>query len=268
VLKQDGKVVAYHSHKFSPAESRYPTHDQEALAVVYALKEWRCYLEGAKHVVCLSDHQPLVHLMSQANLSRRQSRWIEFLSRFNFDIVYQRGVDNGVADALSRYSSLVNSSSVVAAVTRRMLRRAADLSTDQPGVLVPDAELRRAIRQAQGLPAPAPRGEEAQRQREANTQLTQLHAPAAPRPSSAPMAPGTLKDALLRGYASDARFADSAVTREWRLDSSGFWLHDGRIVVPDVADLKLQILRDHHDAPAAGHRGITKTVELIMRTFW
>ena len=40
------------------------------------------------------------------------------------------------------------------------------------------------------------------------------------------------------------------------------------IYVPDDEELKQQILRSRHDALAAGHQGRTKTLELVMRTFY
>lgn len=40
--------------------------------------------------------------MKSRLLSRRQARWSEFLSRFNFKICYRPGSQNGPADALSR----------------------------------------------------------------------------------------------------------------------------------------------------------------------
>jgi hypothetical protein len=46
VLLQEGRPIAYESRKLIPAEVRYTTGEQELLAVVHALKVWRCYLEG------------------------------------------------------------------------------------------------------------------------------------------------------------------------------------------------------------------------------
>ncbi len=46
VLMQDGRVVAYTSSKFSPAEYNYTSGEQELLGLIRALLVWRCYLEG------------------------------------------------------------------------------------------------------------------------------------------------------------------------------------------------------------------------------
>jgi hypothetical protein len=44
-------------------------------------------------------------------------------------------------------------------------------------------------------------------------------------------------------------------------------LHQGRIVVPDKGDLRLQILQSRHDHTTAGHPGIFKTIEIVRRDF-
>lgn len=49
-----------------------------------------------------TDHHPLVYLQTQASLSRKQPRWLEFLQQFAFRVQYVKGRDNVVADALSR----------------------------------------------------------------------------------------------------------------------------------------------------------------------
>jgi hypothetical protein len=51
----------------------------------------------------VTDHKGLEYFETQKNLSDRQVQWWEFLSRFNFTIMHVDGVDNKVADCLSRY---------------------------------------------------------------------------------------------------------------------------------------------------------------------
>ncbi|KAL8113420.1 hypothetical protein AgCh_020651 [Apium graveolens] len=48
VLMQHGKVIAYASRQLKEYEIRYPTHDLELVAIVFALKIWRHYLYGEK----------------------------------------------------------------------------------------------------------------------------------------------------------------------------------------------------------------------------
>ena len=45
VLMQDGHPIAYESKKFSAIESRWPTHEKEMWAIVYALQKWRHYVQ-------------------------------------------------------------------------------------------------------------------------------------------------------------------------------------------------------------------------------
>ncbi|SCV72805.1 BQ2448_4342 [Microbotryum intermedium] len=95
--------VAYWSRQYISAEANYPTHEQELLAVVGALRQWRVNLMGV-HFTVLTDHESLKYLKTQENLSKRQARWVERLADYDFDITYIPGGENTVADAMSRYS--------------------------------------------------------------------------------------------------------------------------------------------------------------------
>ena len=110
VLQQDQgaglQPIAFMSKKMSDAETRYPVHEQELLAIVSALSGWAHYLDGATGIRVLTDHKSLVYFQTQPMLSGRQARWLETLSRFAFDIEYVKGATNVVADALSRRADL------------------------------------------------------------------------------------------------------------------------------------------------------------------
>ncbi len=87
-----------------PTETWYETHDGELLAIVEAFKAWRHYLEGCKHeVLVLTNHNNLQRFMNTKNLSSRQVRWAQELSKYHFRIHYQQGKANGATAALSRY---------------------------------------------------------------------------------------------------------------------------------------------------------------------
>jgi hypothetical protein len=95
--------VAYFSKIHSPAECNYDINDTELMAIIKALEEWRPECEGAENTLQLiTDHTNLEYFMSKRLLNRRQARWGQFLSRFDYEIVYRPGKSNGKADALTR----------------------------------------------------------------------------------------------------------------------------------------------------------------------
>ena len=100
ILAQEGKPIAYASRKLRVHEFNYPTHDLELLAIVHALKLWRHYLLGKPFKV-KTDHKSLKYLFTQPDLNMRQRRLLELLHEYDFQIEYQIGKDNVVADALS-----------------------------------------------------------------------------------------------------------------------------------------------------------------------
>jgi hypothetical protein len=96
------RPAAFHSRSLNQAERNYPTHDKEMLAIIDCLKKWEPVLTGTRFEI-LTDHAPLTHWKTQKDLSPRQIRWNETLSRFDTDIHHIPGITNTAADALSRY---------------------------------------------------------------------------------------------------------------------------------------------------------------------
>ena len=75
------------------------------MAIIRCFEEWRSELASTPHPIqVLSDHRNLEYFMSTKLLNRRHARWTEFLSRFNFRIVYRPGKLGGKPDALTRRS--------------------------------------------------------------------------------------------------------------------------------------------------------------------
>jgi hypothetical protein len=101
VLTQNGHVICYESRKLKEHEINYATHDLELEAIVHALRMWRHYLMGRKFEL-RTDHSGLKYLFEQPTLNARQTRWLEFLSEYDFDIKHIKGKENKVVDALNR----------------------------------------------------------------------------------------------------------------------------------------------------------------------
>ena len=106
VLQQDQgrglQPVAYLSKKMLDAETRYPVHEQELLAIIVALRAWRHHLQGSQPFRVLTDHKSLEYFRTQPMLSGRQARWKDVIAEYDFTIEYVDGKTNVVADAMSR----------------------------------------------------------------------------------------------------------------------------------------------------------------------
>ena len=103
VLMQSRRVVAYGSRQLKNHEQKYPKHDMELVAVVFAMKIWRHYLYDEEFEVH-SYHKSLKYIFTQRDLNMRQRKWMEFLEDYDFTLHYHPGKENVVADALSRKS--------------------------------------------------------------------------------------------------------------------------------------------------------------------
>ena len=103
--KQDGKlrVIAYASRSVSKAESNYPAHKLEFLALKWAVCEkFHEYLYGSKSFEVFTDNNPLTYVLTSAKLDACGQRWVAKLANYNFSIRYRCGTSNTEADALSR----------------------------------------------------------------------------------------------------------------------------------------------------------------------
>ena len=94
-------AIYYASKVLDPAQMNYTTTEKELLAVVFALDKFRSYLVGSK-IVIYTDHAALRYLVSKQDAKPRLIRWILLLQEFDIEIRDKRGVDNTVADHLSR----------------------------------------------------------------------------------------------------------------------------------------------------------------------
>ncbi|GFU90213.1 retrovirus-related Pol polyprotein from transposon 17.6 [Trichonephila clavipes] len=97
----DENPIEYASRLLTPAERNYSTTEKEALAVVWALKKFRGYIEGTERNVA-SDHQPLKWLLNLKSPTGRLARWALEIQSFNLKVQYIPGKANVVADMLSR----------------------------------------------------------------------------------------------------------------------------------------------------------------------
>jgi hypothetical protein len=82
-------------------ETNHATDELELADIIHSLKMWRHYLMVRKFKLKI-DRSGLKHLFGQPTLNSRQTRWLEFLSEYNFDIHHIKEKENKMGDALSR----------------------------------------------------------------------------------------------------------------------------------------------------------------------
>lgn len=100
----DGRevVIAYHSHKWQKFERHWGATEKEAAAVLYAIRHFRPFIAGA-HFTVVTDAKALLHLKTvRTDGSSKLARWSLELNEYDLTIKHRKGVENVVADALSR----------------------------------------------------------------------------------------------------------------------------------------------------------------------
>ena len=100
-------VVYYARKTLNEAQRNYTTTEREFLAVVYALDKFRAYLLGAEIIIFI-DHSALKYLLTKKYAKARLIRWVLLLQEFNLQIRDKKGVENVVADHLSRLTIIHN----------------------------------------------------------------------------------------------------------------------------------------------------------------
>jgi hypothetical protein len=283
VLMQEGHPIAYESRKLSSAEFNYTTTEQELLAVVHALKVFRPYIQSKFTTQIFTDHRALEWLLSKPDVSRREARWLEEISRYNLKLSYIPGRTN-VSDPISRIPALMFiNAQCFAAITRSMARAAEtqrmadEVVADQPVTeSVPPARSKVTIPiDATEVPS------------EPQTVEPQVVEPmvnsTTPEVEVDPVNESDLDDEptvmdmlsqIRQWYDEDAWFQKPAnlskngITR----DHTGLYYREGtkgrQLVIPEHKPLRTAILREHHDPPYAGHRGRKPTEHFVQRLYW
>jgi len=102
-LIQDRKPIAYSSRSLIPAEKNYAPIEKEMAAVVFGLTVFNDYTYG-RFVHVISDHQPLRIIVNKSITSapKRLQRMLLAIQQYAYDVSYEPGSKQVIADALSR----------------------------------------------------------------------------------------------------------------------------------------------------------------------
>ena len=243
------KPVVYFFCKMSPAECNYEIYDKELLAIIKIFELWKSELEGIEDSVqVIIDHENLEYFMSSKLLSRRQARWSDFFSNFNFKIIYRPGSLNNKTDALTRQSGNVFKKGD----SRRQFQWQTVLKKDNLDI--------------QQLTLGPITDDENSKNGTDDETFSEI--------------PVTINDAIWDAYSENERTQKilNALNTNQRTFKNFFLsetkLVEGRIYfrdkyfVPDVGQLRFRFIKKSHDNPAAGHPGKAKTYEILKRYYY
>jgi hypothetical protein len=199
--------------------------------------------------------------MSTKLLNRRQTRWAEYLSHFNFKIIYCPGKAGRKPDALTH--------------------RSGDLPQGGDECLI---EQQKAVLKPQNLPDNPPHLSANSLSEQQESVLEPQHMfPNTPRTADLyllteaqnPDGQSSLLHSIKKATRSDP-FAQRIITllHDGKLHSKEISLsecsvHDGRLYyqqrlyIPNDDNLRIQLLQSYHDAPIAGYPGRAKTFKLL-----
>ncbi|KAG0158110.1 hypothetical protein PDIDSM_5623 [Penicillium digitatum] len=221
---------------------------------------WRPELEGTPSPVkVITDHRNLEYFTTTKLLNRRQARWSEFLSRFNFKITYRPGKQGAKPDALTRRKPTDKRHNTT---EKRSHYNTPPELPDLPEEPPATAEVPPTITVPPDIADPPITAAPETRVRFIENNL--------------PEPPSTIKDLLLEAYNQDKvvqsilEALDKNASRHPEItladcERRGNYLYyRNRLYVPDNDELKAEILRLCHDKPTVGHPGRSKTYELLV----
>ena len=231
----DGKkfVIAYASRTLSSTERNYSATEREALAIVWATKHFRSYIEGME-IIIRTDCQALQWLKESKDVTGRLARWAMHLAAFQIkEIKYRPGVTNTNSDPLSRYP-----------LQEQISADPAELSEIEAIINIWEStNMLDDIRQEQ------------QTDKKLKSIIDDLRASSTPAFSSS-RSPYVLVNGLLYKVRKAIKNQDHRTISNKHL-----------LVIPTSMQHKLIVWA--HDHPMAGHAGRTKTIHrLSSRVYW
>jgi hypothetical protein len=101
VLMQEGRPLAFTNKQLFERNLGKSIYEKEMLAILHAVDLWHPYLLGQRFQI-KTDHQSLKYFLEQLISSPEQQKWVTKLFGYDYEIIYKKGKENVVADALSQ----------------------------------------------------------------------------------------------------------------------------------------------------------------------
>ena len=93
--------MAFTNQQISGTNLGQSNYEKEMMAILHAVDTWQPYLLGW-HFQIRTNHQSLKYFLEQRLCSPQQNKWLAKMLGYDYEIIYKKGRENVIADALSR----------------------------------------------------------------------------------------------------------------------------------------------------------------------
>jgi hypothetical protein len=100
VLTEEGRPLAFTSRQLFERNLGKSIYEKEMLVIMHGVDLWCPYLLG-KFFQIKTNHQSLKYFLEQRISSPEKQKWVTKLFVYDYEIIYRKGKENVVADALS-----------------------------------------------------------------------------------------------------------------------------------------------------------------------
>lgn len=249
--------VAFASRATNKHEKAYDTLHLEMLGILYAFEKFRVYLEHREFQL-YTDNSALTWLLNHPKKVGKIARWITTINSFQFTIAHVSGKNNSVADCLSRLFEGDGEEAEGGARTA-LADNNCTTTADRPGSMTAcPAQTEQLTPQSIPRRAPPP----ATHTHHVNI-LFKL--------------PEAFRD-IGQHQLNDTEIAQIIKEVKAKKAPDAFSLSNGilvhkinnqtrpRVVIPRM--LLPMLFKHYHEAPTAGHLGISKTLHRAQEYFW
>ncbi|KJZ68492.1 hypothetical protein HIM_12118 [Hirsutella minnesotensis 3608] len=238
-LADDGQwhPVSFLTKTMNAAECNYEIHDKELLAIIVCLKEWMplVSLVAPGVIKIFTDHQALQYFATKRMLNARQARWIETLAMAQ-DVQLQKALKE-----LNRSQILIPATQFAGGTTGGAAIAAGAAGGDDPTIAI-------------YTPGSARQAETPNSRDGCLLEGFELIEAILQANRASPS---------LRSEREQAEIPDSRFQVQ-----SGLLCYDGRLVVPDEANLRTALCHEAHRPRSQAHPGRNKMRKILTRRYY
>jgi hypothetical protein len=219
------------------------------LAIIETMEHYPHYIEGlGQQTIVFSDHKSLLWFTETKVYNRRQVRWVEKLSTFDFKIIFWPGKQSGKPDASSHRSDYTLGKDASECTMTFLKLKQVDTSLLESEDPIPTIYHLHTVDLT-------PVTQE-------DDHIQAIHPALDQDPEVGPYLP------QIRNLTSPRSTENASFLQLFFTNVQERVLHNGRVYVPAVGQIKVDIIQEHYDAKIVGHLGQEKTLELLAWNYY